>query len=127
MWLRHRVKGSKRAQLRALRWNVLLARLAAVSLLAGMEAGAGWPLFAQAVPQAVAAQNPSAGSAPVPAKPQLPPAAIPPQPGEESTALLQLANELKAELEKTTRDMLSVRAVHKAEEIEKLAHRMRSK
>jgi hypothetical protein len=38
-----------------------------------------------------------------------------------------LANSLKAEIDKTTKDTLSVTVVRKADEIEHLAHKMRSK
>ncbi|MDR3724563.1 MAG: hypothetical protein P4K83_08775 [Terracidiphilus sp.] len=52
----------------------------------------------------------------------------PAQPPEDECAqLLALANELKTAMDKATKDMLSITVVRKAEEIEKLAHRMRSK
>jgi hypothetical protein len=41
---------------------------------------------------------------------------------DESTKLLKLATELKVEVDKTTKDTLSLNVIHKAEEIEKLAH-----
>jgi hypothetical protein len=41
--------------------------------------------------------------------------------------LLKMANDLKANVDKTTPDTLSVTVVREAEEIEKLAHKMRSK
>ena len=44
----------------------------------------------------------------------------------DDTARLQvLANELKVELDKSDKDTLSVTVVKKAEEVEKLAHRVR--
>jgi hypothetical protein len=46
---------------------------------------------------------------------------------DESANLLSLANSLKAEMDKTTKDMLSVTVVRKADEIERLAHKMRTK
>jgi hypothetical protein len=41
--------------------------------------------------------------------------------------LLKMANDLKANVDKTTPDTLSVAVIRQAEEIEKLAHKMRSK
>ena len=46
---------------------------------------------------------------------------------EQSADLLKLANSLKAEMDKTSKDTLSVTVVRRAGEIEQLAHRMRSK
>ena len=41
---------------------------------------------------------------------------------EESAMLLKLATELKAEVDKTTKDTLSLSVIRKADEIEKMAH-----
>ncbi|MEO7029185.1 MAG: hypothetical protein ABI147_07250 [Acidobacteriaceae bacterium] len=41
---------------------------------------------------------------------------------DETEKLLQLATELKAEVDKTTKDQMSLETIRKAEEIEKLAH-----
>ena len=41
---------------------------------------------------------------------------------DDSAKLLKLAQELKAEVDKTSRDTLSVGVIRKADEIEKLAH-----
>jgi hypothetical protein len=46
---------------------------------------------------------------------------------DESANLMKLANSLKAEVDKTTPDMLSVAVIRQAEEIEKLAHKMRTR
>jgi hypothetical protein len=46
---------------------------------------------------------------------------------DDSAALLKLANSLKAEVDKTTSDTLSVAVIRQAAEIEKLAHKMRTK
>ena len=46
---------------------------------------------------------------------------------EDSQALLKLATELKEELDKTPKDTLSLAVVHKAEEIEHLAHSVQLK
>jgi hypothetical protein len=45
----------------------------------------------------------------------------------ESAKLLKLATELKAEVDKTDKDTLSVGVIRKAEEIEKLAHSVKEK
>lgn len=44
---------------------------------------------------------------------------------EDTAKLLTLANELKAELDKSTKDTLSLGVIKKAEEVEKLAHKVR--
>ncbi len=56
-------------------------------------------------------------------------ATIPPQKQVvlDGANLLKMANDLKANMDKTTPDTLSVAVIHQAEEIEKLAHKMRSK
>jgi hypothetical protein len=45
----------------------------------------------------------------------------------DTAKLLQLANELKVEMDKSSKDMLSLSVVRKAEEIEKLAHKVRER
>lgn len=45
----------------------------------------------------------------------------------ESAKLLKLATELKAEVDKTDKDTLSVGVIRKADEIEKLAHSVKAK
>jgi len=44
---------------------------------------------------------------------------------DDTAKLLILANELKAELDKSTKDTLSLGVIKKAEEVEKLAHKVR--
>ncbi len=44
----------------------------------------------------------------------------------ECADLLKMATDLKSEVDKTTKDMLSVRVVRKAGEIEQLAHKVRT-
>lgn len=44
----------------------------------------------------------------------------------ECADLLKMANDLKTEVDKSTKDMLSVTVVRKADEIEKLAHKVRT-
>jgi hypothetical protein len=46
---------------------------------------------------------------------------------DDTAKLLQLANELKTEMDKSTKDTLSMNVVRKAEQIEKLAHSVREK
>ena len=47
--------------------------------------------------------------------------------GDDSAHLLKLANELKAEVDKTDKDTLSIAVIRKADEIEKLAHIVKEK
>jgi hypothetical protein len=47
--------------------------------------------------------------------------------GAASAKLLKLATELKAEVEKTDKDTLSIGVIRKADEIEKLAHSVKEK
>lgn len=46
---------------------------------------------------------------------------------DDTAKLLQLSNELKSAVDKTTKDELSVQVIQKATEIEKLAHDMRER
>lgn len=46
---------------------------------------------------------------------------------DDSTKLLTLAMALKAEVDKTNKDMLSLNVIRKADEIEKLAHNVKEK
>jgi hypothetical protein len=46
---------------------------------------------------------------------------------EDSARLLKLANDLKAEVDKTNKDTLSLNVIRKAEEIEKLARNLKEK
>jgi hypothetical protein len=46
---------------------------------------------------------------------------------EDSANLLKLATELKAEVDKTNKDMLSITVIRKADAIEKLAHQVKEK
>ncbi len=45
----------------------------------------------------------------------------------DTQKLLALANELKSDVDKSTKDQLSLDVIRKAEEIEKLAHSVRDK
>jgi hypothetical protein len=44
---------------------------------------------------------------------------------DESANLLKLATDLKAEVDKTTKDTLSINVIRKADQIEKLAHNVK--
>jgi hypothetical protein len=46
---------------------------------------------------------------------------------DDSARLLKLATDLKAEVDKTTKDTLSLNVIRKADEIEKLAHSVKDK
>lgn len=46
---------------------------------------------------------------------------------DDSTKLLKLATELKAEVDKTNKDTLSINVIRKADAIEKLAHDVKEK
>jgi hypothetical protein len=46
---------------------------------------------------------------------------------DDSAKLLKLATELKTEVDKTTKDELSLGVIRKADEIEKLAHNVKEK
>jgi hypothetical protein len=46
---------------------------------------------------------------------------------DDSTKLLKLATDLKAEVDKTTKDTLSLNVIRKADEIERLAHNVKEK
>jgi hypothetical protein len=74
-------------------------------------------------------------TAPVAAVPVPPAAEMPPIPDPDpnnpvevqSASLLKMAYELKSEVDKTTKDTLSVTVVRRASDIEQLARKMRSK
>jgi hypothetical protein len=46
---------------------------------------------------------------------------------DDSARLLKLATDLKSEVDKTTKDTLSLNVIRKADEIEKLAHSVKEK
>jgi hypothetical protein len=88
-----------------------------------------------------AAQQPAQSSAAQPPATQTPAATEPPaaadtskatsqtpqqkQLAEDTAQLLALANELKAELDKSSKDTLSLSVIKKADQVEKLAHKVR--
>jgi hypothetical protein len=102
-----------------------------VTTLIAMALSSG---VSQTTPQAQPAQ--AAATAPVTPAPASAPAAAPKpvsdkaqqrkdQIAADSAKLQQLAAELKTEMDKSTKDTLSLTVVKKAEEIEKLAHKVR--
>jgi hypothetical protein len=112
----------------------VLAGLAAAALASapGQQALPGPPPSspppaATAAPPAPVTQSKPGN--PQPAKPA--PDAASPQPATpavlESEALLKLATDLKAEVDKTTQDTLSLAVVRKAAELERVAHAVREK
>jgi len=78
-----------------------------------------------AAKQAVAAPEKVAAVADKPALPADPETLRKKQVADDTAKLLVLANELKAEMDKSTKDTLSLSVVKKAEEIEKLARKVR--
>jgi hypothetical protein len=86
---------------------------------------------AQQPAQRSAAQPPvaqapaTAGAAADASKPTTPQTPRQKQLANDTAKLLTLANELKAELDKSSKDTLSVSVIKKAEQVEKLAHKVR--
>lgn len=94
--------------------------LGSISLSAAQQSAQGsasQPTAAQAPAAAVAAAE-----TPKPTTPQTPQQK---QLADDTAKLLALANELKAELEKSNKDTLSLTVIRKAEQVEKLAHKVR--
>jgi len=130
-----------KSKVRPLRTRVLWVCLLTGLLVIAMAIRPGArTTFAQATePQAApppAASDAAAGAtAPAPsqdqaAKPEVSDAAAGPpkkQPATDGANLLKMANDLKANMDQTSPDTLSVAVIRQAEEIEKLAHKMRSK
>lgn len=96
------------------------------------------PALTQQPAQSSAAQSPAAQAAPPAAaapatteapadtsKPTTPQTPQQKQLADDTAKLLALANELKAELDKSSKDTLSLGVIKKAEQVEKLAHKVR--
>jgi len=119
----------------------LWMRPAWLCLLGGMAAIVMLPVVYRCLAQVQAPETTpqTAAGAPPPANPQMtnqflipPEAATPVADQEKETVaeaanLLKMATDLKAEVDKTSKDMLSVEVVRKAGEIEVLAHKVRTK
>lgn len=80
---------------------------------------------AQQGAQASAAQPPAAPAPADTSKPAAPQTPQQKQLADDTAKLLTLANELKAELDKSNKDTLSLSVIKKAEQVEKLAHKVR--
>ena len=135
-----RIGGTKKARrLRTLApWVCLFASLLMVALLARPEMHA---VFAQSSSSQATSLQDLAGPAPDPSaqahlvepaakqETHAPPPTDPQkkQIYDDGASLLKLANTLKAEVDKTTADTLSLAVIRRADEIEKLAHKMRTK
>jgi hypothetical protein len=116
---------------------LLAASAAALSGQSGTQPGGqqlSQPENKSAAPAPASASTPNQSPAPVPSAPsaQSTPHAVPAQNqqlaepfAEQSALLLKLATELKAEVDKTNKDTLSIDVIRKAEEIERTAHGMR--
>jgi hypothetical protein len=107
-------------------WGQRLICVAALSFaLAPVIGGAQQPAPPAAAQPPVAQ---SSANVEVAANNQAPPApqtAKQKQLADDTAKLLQLANELKAELDKSSKDTLSLSVMKKAEQVEKLAHKVR--
>ena len=81
--------------------------------------------------QLPAAQGPSTApstadaAADTPTKPTTPQTPQQKQLADDTAKLLALANDLKAELDKSNKDTLSLSVIKKADQVEKLAHKVR--
>jgi len=85
------------------------------------------PVSATAAPEKVAsAPAPTAGQQEKPSTANTPDDAQKQQIASECSDLLKMATDLKSEVDKTTRDTLSVTVVRKASAIEQLAHKVRT-
>jgi hypothetical protein len=108
-----------------------------LACLAVLTFGAVSSGISQQPAQAAAAESP-ATSAPTPAKADAAPGGAKPdntkvsspqtpqqkQLADDTAKLLTLANELKKEMDKSSKDTLSLSVIKKAQEVEKLAHKV---
>lgn len=118
-------------------WVCLLAGLMVVAAAVRPGARASLAQTTQPQPEAppAAASAPSAANTQAatpdePAKPEAAAAPVDPkrkQIADDTANLVKLANSLKVEVDKINPDTMSVPVIRQAEEIEKLAHKMRSK
>jgi sRNA-binding protein len=85
------------------------------------------PASAAAAPvaQPPAPQEPSTADAANTPKPTTPQTPQQKQLADDTAKLLALANDLKAELDKSNKDTLSLSVIKKADQVEKLAHKVR--
>jgi hypothetical protein len=107
-----------------------VALLAAIALLTGAaQSGQQSPPANPGQPDLAPPSNsvPDAKTQSQPAQPTLPTDPRKRQLTEDSARLLTLAIALKAEVDKTNKDTLSLNVIRRADEIEKLAHNVREK
>lgn len=112
-------------------WLAVFA-FGAISLAAAQEPAQDSAAQAPASQAPAAAQTPASAAAPATAeaaadtpKPAIPQTPQQKQLADDTAKLLALANELKAELDKSNKDTLSLGVIKKAEQVEKLAHKVR--
>ncbi len=118
-------------------WASRIPRFGAVTILAALTAGQALGQGPSQHKVQRAAKAPAAGHAAVPAagaRSALAPQAAKPQAAAKSTVvsnqcteLLQMAKTLKAEVDKTTVNVLSVAVVKEAAQIQKYAHTMHNR
>ena len=117
---------------RNLLWSAVFA-FGSISLAPAQQPAQGSPAQPPAA-QPPAAQAPAEPAAQVPAPAEATGDTAKPadlqtpqqkQLAEDTAKLLILANELKAELDKSSKDTLSLGVIKKAEQVEKLAHKVR--
>jgi hypothetical protein len=117
-------------------WLFILAAFGLISVAAGMAQVQGSAAKGQEAPKGQEVQGQVASDTAKPvaaddaAKPTDPKPADPAlqrkkQLEDDTAKLLVLANELKAEMDKSTKDTLSLSVMKKADEIEKLARKVR--
>lgn len=100
--------------------------LGSISLAAAQQTAqdsAAQPPVAQA--PAIAGATADTSKSTNPQTPQAPQTPQQKQLADDTAKLLTLANELKAELDKSNKDTLSLGVIKKAEQVEKLAHKVR--
>ena len=95
--------------------------IGAVLIILGAGATVWGQTGASAVPAPAAIHPAAARTAPVPAASAVPVSPRQAQALADADQLLALAQQLKVEVDKTNRYMLSLKAIRKAEDIEKLA------
>jgi hypothetical protein len=105
-------------------WLCLMVFLLAAAAGAGLLSGHAQSAAPLAAPTTTASQAQAAVSA----QPVLQPAVntTPAGPQQQIAQLFQMATELKADVDKTNKDELSVTVVRKASALEQLAHKVRN-
>jgi hypothetical protein len=121
-WIRRRA-----VQLCLLAWCAAFAVAAGAGLLRGHAQSAPAPTTAAGAPEKVAsAPAPAAGQQENPPAGNTADESQKKQIASECSDLLKMAADLKSEVDKTTKDTLSLTVVRKAGAIEQLAHKVRT-